>query len=105
VGEFALEQIKNVTGTAFVMAEFRAEENDATDPLYRDPVVHLFLNEKSQQAAEHIATGFPLMKEMVKIRTRYLTICWTVGSLQAAAKLSCWMQDWIRVQSEKLRRM
>ena len=30
------------------MAEFRAEENDATDPLYRDPVVHLFLNEKSQ---------------------------------------------------------
>jgi len=67
------------------MAEFRAEENDATDPLYRDPVVHLFLNEKIQQAAEHIATGFPLMKEMVKIRTRYLTICWTVGSLQAAA--------------------
>src|SRR6185369_16079605 len=85
------------------MAEFRAEENDATDPLYRDPVVHLFLNEKIQQAAEHIATGFPLMKEMVKIRTRYLTICWTVGSLQAAAKLSCWVQDWIRVQSEKLR--
>ena len=100
-----MEQIKNVTGTAFVMAEFRAEENDATDPLYRDPVVHLFLNEKIQQAAEHIATGFPLMKEMVKIRTRYLTICWTVGSLQAAAKLSCWVQDWIRVQSEKLRRM
>ena len=39
-GKIGLEQIKNVTETAFVMAEFRAEENNATDPLYRDPVIH-----------------------------------------------------------------
>lgn len=66
-----MAQIKNVSGTAFVVAEFRAEENDAAQPLYRDPIVKLFLNEESRQAAERVAAGFPLVKEMVKIRTRY----------------------------------
>ena len=37
--------IRSVTGTAFVVAEFRAEENYAPHPLYRDPIVHLFLDE------------------------------------------------------------
>jgi methyltransferase (TIGR00027 family) len=64
-------QIRNVTGTAFVVAEFRAEENDATQPLYRDPIVTLFLDERSRQAAAQVANGFPPMREMVKIRTRY----------------------------------
>jgi methyltransferase (TIGR00027 family) len=63
--------IRNVTGTAFVVAEFRAEENDAADPLYRDPIVNLFLDEASRQAAARIASGYPQMGEMVKIRTRY----------------------------------
>jgi O-methyltransferase involved in polyketide biosynthesis len=31
----------------------------------------LFLDEESKQAAEIVATGFPLVREMVKIRTRY----------------------------------
>jgi methyltransferase (TIGR00027 family) len=66
-----MQQIRNVTGTAFVVAEFRAEENFESRPLYRDAVVHLFLNEESRQAAAQVATGFPLMKEMVKIRTKY----------------------------------
>ncbi len=66
-----MAQIKNVTGTAFVVAEFRAEENDAAQPLYRDPIVRLFLNEESKQAAERVAAGFPPVTEMVKIRTRY----------------------------------
>ena len=30
-----MAQIKNVPGTAFVVAEFRAEENDEAQPLYR----------------------------------------------------------------------
>jgi methyltransferase (TIGR00027 family) len=64
-------QIKNVTGTAFVVAEFRAEENYAERPLYFDPFVYLFLNEGSQQAAARVVAGFPTMSEMVKIRTRY----------------------------------
>jgi methyltransferase (TIGR00027 family) len=63
--------IRNVTGTAFVVAEFRAEENDAADPLYRDPIVNLFLDEASRRAAARVASGYPQMCEMVKIRTRY----------------------------------
>ena len=66
-----MQQVRNVTGTAFVVAEFRAEENLADQPLYRDTVVTIFLNEDSAQAATKVATGFPLMKEMVKLRTRY----------------------------------
>jgi methyltransferase (TIGR00027 family) len=64
-------EITNVTGTAFVVAEFRAEENDAAQPLYRDNVVSLFLSPESRRAADRAADGFPLMKELVKLRTRY----------------------------------
>src|SRR5215211_2356931 len=64
-------QIRNVTGTAFVVAEFRAEENHAPHPLYRDTIVNLFLTDASQQAAARVAAGFPPVREMVKIRTRY----------------------------------
>jgi methyltransferase (TIGR00027 family) len=65
-------QIKNVTGTAFVVAEFRAEENYAEHPLYFDPFVNMFLDEGSQQAAARVVAGFPTLSEMVKIRTKYL---------------------------------
>jgi len=65
------QMIRNVTGTAFVVAEFRAEENDAADPLYHDPIVDLFLDETTRRAAARIANGYPQMCEMVKIRTRY----------------------------------
>ena len=34
--------IRNVAGTAFVVAEFRAEENLKENPLYRDFIVHVF---------------------------------------------------------------
>jgi methyltransferase (TIGR00027 family) len=66
-----MASVENVTGTAFVVAEFRAEENAEQTPLYRDPVVPLFLNEDSRRAAARIAASFPLVKELVKIRTRY----------------------------------
>src|SRR5262249_60583086 len=51
--------IRSVTGTAFVVAEFRAEENYAAHPLYRDPIVHLFLDEASRQAAARGAPRLP----------------------------------------------
>lgn len=66
-----MPQIKNVSGTAFVVAEYRAEENREAAPLYEDPVVGLFLNDDSRDAARHLAVRFPPVKDMVKIRTRY----------------------------------
>lgn len=66
-----MSPIENVSGTAFVVAEYRAEENRETAPLYRDPVVELFLNEETRDAAGRLAVRFPPVKDMVKIRTRY----------------------------------
>jgi methyltransferase (TIGR00027 family) len=66
-----MSEIKNVSGTAFVVAEYRAEENRETVPLYEDPVVALFLNEDSRQAAARLAARFPPVRDMVRIRTRY----------------------------------
>ena len=63
--------IERVSGTAFVVAEFRAEENVEPAPLYRDPIVELFLNEESKLAAKRVAEDFPLVKDLVKIRTKY----------------------------------
>jgi len=37
--ETLMARIENVSGTAFVVAEFRAEENAEAAPLYRDSVV------------------------------------------------------------------
>ena len=44
--------IEDVSGTAFVVAEYRAEENREPAPIYRDPVVGVFLSDASRQAAE-----------------------------------------------------
>lgn len=67
-----MAEIKNVTGTAFIVAEYRAEENAAPDPLYRDSIVELFLNDATRQAAQNVDILSPLAKEAVKLRTRYL---------------------------------
>jgi methyltransferase (TIGR00027 family) len=64
--------IKNVTGTAFVVAEFRAEENNEAAPLYGDSVVRLFLDEDTREAAGRVAACFPQTKDLVRIRTKYL---------------------------------
>jgi O-methyltransferase involved in polyketide biosynthesis len=66
-----MSQIKDVSGTAFVVAEFRAEENRAATPLYHDAVVGLFLSEDSRRAADLVEASFPPVKDMVKIRTKY----------------------------------
>jgi len=64
--------IRDVSGTAFVVAEYRAEESRAATPLFQDSVVELFLSEDSRLAAERVAARFPPVKEMVKVRTKYL---------------------------------
>ncbi|MEG3894219.1 MULTISPECIES: class I SAM-dependent methyltransferase [unclassified Microcoleus] len=61
----------NVTGTAFIVAEFRAEENAETDPLYTDNVVKIWLNEETKRIASEIAQNSPAAKEMIKLRTKY----------------------------------
>jgi len=63
--------IKDVSGTAFVVAEYRAEENRDSAPIYLDPVVELFLGDSSREAAARVSSRFPAVKDMVKTRTRY----------------------------------
>ena len=53
------------------MAEHRAEENSEPHPLYTDPIVPLFLNERTRQAADRVAANFPPGRQCVKLRTRY----------------------------------
>lgn len=67
-----MAEIQNVTGTAFIVAEFRADENKECDPLYKDEFVELFLDAATNQAAVDMAAAFTPLKEIVKIRTRYL---------------------------------
>ena len=64
-------RIEDVSGTAFVVAEYRAEENGEPTPIYSDPVVGLFLSDASREAAERVSSRFPAVKDMVKTRTRY----------------------------------
>jgi methyltransferase (TIGR00027 family) len=64
--------IKDVTGTAFVVAEFRAQESTEAEPLYVDPIVPIFLDARTKQAADAISSGFPAAGMNVRIRTRYL---------------------------------
>jgi methyltransferase (TIGR00027 family) len=64
-------EIQNVIGTAFIVAEYRARENAEQNPLYRDPIVPLFLSEQTRRAADHIAADFPPGGQGVRLRTRY----------------------------------
>jgi methyltransferase (TIGR00027 family) len=66
-----MSTIKDVSGTAFVVAEYRAEENRELSPIYSDPVVALFLSDASREAANRVSARFPAVKDMVKTRTRY----------------------------------
>lgn len=62
---------QNVSGTAFIIAAFRDEENQAETPLYTDQFVQLFLNSEIKETAKSIAQKFPAAKEMIKLRTKY----------------------------------
>jgi methyltransferase (TIGR00027 family) len=66
-----MTEVREVTGTAFVVAEFRARENDEPHPLYLDPVVHIFLDDRTKKAAAAIRADFPAGEKMPRLRTRY----------------------------------
>jgi methyltransferase (TIGR00027 family) len=66
-----MTEIKYVTGTAFIVAEFRADGNSEDKPLYRDEIVKLFLDADTKKAAGSFSTDFPAIKRLVQIRTRY----------------------------------
>jgi len=68
----AMTEIQDVTGTAFIVAEYRARENAEQNPLYRDPIVPLFLSKQTRQAADRVAQDFPPGVQGVILRTRYL---------------------------------
>ncbi len=61
-----MTEVKDVTGTAFVVAEFRDRENAEPHPLYRDPVVPIFLDDRTKRAADRIAAGFAAAENNVK---------------------------------------
>jgi len=65
-------KIEKVGGTAFVVAEFRAEENVERTPLYTDSIVELFLNDETRSAAGRVAASFPPVRDLVRIRTKYI---------------------------------
>jgi methyltransferase (TIGR00027 family) len=65
-------KIEKVGGTAFVVAEFRAEENVEKTPLYKDAIVELFLNDETRSAAGRVAASFPPVRDLVRIRTKYI---------------------------------
>lgn len=66
-----MTEIQKVAGTAFVVAEFRNDENSEAHPLYHDPFVHLFLDQASKKAADRISQSFPPIRNNVRLRTRY----------------------------------
>ena len=66
-----MTEIQDVTGTAFIVAEYRARENAEQNPLYRDPIVPVFLSERMRQAADRVAADFPPGVQGVILRTRY----------------------------------
>ncbi|MGJ0622046.1 MAG: class I SAM-dependent methyltransferase [Methylocystis sp.] len=66
-----MTEIQKVAGTAFVVAEFRNDENREARPLYLDPFVRFFLDEESKKAADRISQSFPPIRINVRLRTRY----------------------------------
>jgi methyltransferase (TIGR00027 family) len=66
-----MSERKNISGTAFVIAELRAEENEEKIPLYTDNIVKIFLNNETKKVADEIAQNSPHAKEMIKLRTKY----------------------------------
>lgn len=79
-----MTEIANVSGTAFIIAEFRAAENQQLQPLYLDDIVQLFLNEQTHQAAGEVLQVFPPAKDAVAIRTKYFD-----DTLSAQIALGC----------------
>jgi hypothetical protein len=81
-----MSEIQDVRGTAFIVAEYRAQENAEQTPLYCDPIVPLFL--ASRRGAQPIAFlgVFRQAGEGSGSARAISTIGWTSSSVVAAAK-------------------
>jgi methyltransferase (TIGR00027 family) len=66
-----MNDVREVAGTAFIVAEFRARENEEPHPLYVDPIVGIFLDARTRAAADAIRADFPAGEHMPRLRTRY----------------------------------
>ena len=69
-GITAMTQSSDLTQTALIVADYRARESSAPNPLYDDPIVPLFLNEDTRKMADRVAGDFPA-DDGVRLRTRY----------------------------------
>jgi len=78
-----MTKIQDVTGTAFIVAEYRAQENGEPNPLYRDPIVPLFLNERTRQAADRWRRIFQQARRPSSFAPAISTKCQLVSNLLA----------------------
>ena len=85
-----MTEVKDVTGTAFVVAEFRARENAEPHPLYNDLVVPIFLDDENEEAADAIEADFPAGAKMPRLRTRYFDDRLDEQLAAAAARSLSW---------------
>ena len=64
-----MSEVREVTGTAFVVAEFRARENEEARPLYVDAIVPIFLDARTREAADRIRADFPAGENMPRLHS------------------------------------
>jgi methyltransferase (TIGR00027 family) len=62
---------EKVGQTAFVIAQWRAEESESASPLFSDHVANIFLNQETQAVARKIAGASPSTQFLVRYRTRF----------------------------------
>ena len=64
-------RFEKVGQTAFVIAQWRAEESESGSPLFSDHVANIFLNGETQALARKIAQASPSTQFLVRYRTRF----------------------------------
>jgi methyltransferase (TIGR00027 family) len=62
---------ERVGRTAFVIAQWRAEESECASPLFTDHVANIFLDQETRGVARKIAEASPSTQFLVKYRTRF----------------------------------
>ena len=78
-----MNEVREVSGTAFVVAEFRARENAEPHPLYLDPIVPIFLDDRTKRQRMLFQIGSRLRQPMTGSERVTSTTGWTRISLAA----------------------
>ncbi len=66
-----LDQIDDIGRTAFIVAEWRHEDNDHPHPLVKDAIVGKFLSPITKELAKFAAQALPLAKDWAVYRAKY----------------------------------